>query len=83
MAERELGLLVARLGGRPTGRRPDPGVPGRVVVELEVPRGALGELWAGLERIGRWTPERQSSRAEVPPSPGSPTVVRIEVSLGD
>ena len=83
MAERELGLLVARLGGRPTGRRPDPGVPGRVVVELEVPRGALGELWAGLERIGRWTPERQSSGAEVPPSPGSPTVVRIEVSLGD
>jgi len=80
-AERALDLLVDRLGGRRIARRPDPATPGRVLVELEVPREALGELATGLGRIGHWVPERESAASSAPA--GSPTTVRVEVSVGD
>jgi len=80
-AERALDLLVDRLGGRRIARRPDPATPGRVLVEIEVPREALGELATGLGRIGHWVPERESAASPAPA--GSPTSVRVEVSVGD
>jgi Putative zinc-finger len=74
-AEQALETLVGRLGGRRLARRPDPAAPGRVLVEVEVPREALDELTVGLGKIGRWAPEREPT--------GSPPRVRVEVSVGD
>jgi hypothetical protein len=82
---RELALLASRLGGRSSVRRLDAlGGVSRAVVDLEVPRQALGELRAGIERLGRWTPEGEPALAAPPaPSPEPGSLVRVQVTLVD
>ena len=46
-----------------------------VTVELVAPREAEPELRAGLAKISRWVPERESAAL--------PTEVRVEVAITD
>jgi hypothetical protein len=60
-AEQGLVALLARVGGRETGRRREAG---SLVVEAVVPRAAYAEFAAGVARLGAWTTE--SEPAELP-----------------
>jgi hypothetical protein len=66
--------LATRLGGTVLARRPDPATPGGEVVELTLPRAALGELTAALAQLGEWRPE--------PVPVELPDPVRVVVRLG-
>jgi hypothetical protein len=57
---RGLAALLARLEGRELARRPDPGDPAVELIEIVVPRAAYAEFRAGLGRLGRWDPERET-----------------------
>ncbi len=65
-----LGLLLARSGGRETGRRQ---IPDGLEVEVSVPRGRADEFARELSRIGHW---QAVQRLE---SPGDPVRVLIQL----
>jgi hypothetical protein len=71
-AERALGLLLQRLGGRSVARRVEGGG-ALVVLEFRVPRARYPELTSGLARIGQWSLEHERVAL--------PSDVRVEVAI--
>ena len=71
-AEAELAALLRRLGGARVARRLE-GNPGLLLIDVVVPAARYRELVEGLGKIGRWTPEHESTT--LPPE------VRVEIAV--
>jgi hypothetical protein len=71
-AEAELDALLRRLGGARVARRLE-GAPGLLLIDVVVPAARYRELVEGLGKIGRWTPEYESTT--LPPE------VRVEIAV--
>lgn len=72
-AEQGLADLLARLGGRETGRRQELGA---TVVEVLVPEARYADFVGGLTTLGPWTPEGQPAVL-----PTDPPQIRLSIRI--
>jgi hypothetical protein len=62
-ADRALGELLGRVGGRELLRRAEGG---ELVIEVALPEGAYAPFVEGLARIGRWQPDAEPAAGVEP-----------------